>query len=167
MNLQSIEILSEPITASKMPNGWRLLSRDYYKIMRAKCAKVWQPCNIYPTAKIGDNVNIGAFTEIGPGVVIGDYSRIGSGCFLCQGVELEGYVFLGPSVTFTHDRNFPSGGQGWEKILVRRGARIGGGSVILPGVVIGVESVIGAGSVVTKSVPDGECWFGNPARKQG
>ena len=127
--------------------------------------RVYQPCNIHPTAVIGENVNIGTFSEIGPGVIIGDYSRIGYGCFLCQGVELEGYVFLGPSVTFTHDKNFPSGGRGWEKILVRRGARIGGGSVILPGIVIGEEAVIGAGSVVTKSVPDGECWFGNPARK--
>ena len=78
---------------------------------------------------------------------------------------MERYVFLGPHIIFTHDRNFPSGGKGWEKILVKRGARIGGGSIILPGVTIGVEAMIGAGSVVTKSVSDGECWFGNPARK--
>ena len=165
MNQENTESLSNIVMASRMPQKSPVSSLNYYQIMREKPASIWNPVNIASTAKLGFNVNVGTFTEIGPGVIVGDYSRLGSSCFLCSGVELERYVFLGPHITFTHDRNFPSGGKGWEKILVKRGARIGGGSIILPGVTIGVEAVIGAGSVVTKSVPDGECWFGNPARK--
>ena len=77
------------------------------------------------------------------------------------------YVFLAPHVVFTHDRYFPSGGKGWQKVMVMRGSRIGAGSVVLPGITIGEYAMVGAGSVVTKDIPAGEVWIGNPARKVG
>ena len=84
---------------------------------------------------------------------------------LWDGVVLEDDTFVGANVTFTNDK-FPRSKQPFEllPILVKRGASIGAGSTILAGVTIGEGAMIGAGSVVTKDVPAGELWLGNPAR---
>ena len=92
---------------------------------------------------------------------IGDKVKIQAFSFICDGVELEDNVFIGPHVCFTNDKHPPS--SEWSKTLVKKGAKIGANSTILPGVTIGENAMIGAGSVVTKSVPDGEVWVGNPA----
>lgn len=127
----------------------------------------YQPCNFINT-DFGENVRVGAFTEIGP-AKIGNNVIIGAFCFIPEGVTIEEGAWIGPRVTFTNDRFPPAPREGWGKTLVRKGARIGAGCVILcgqPGEVleIGEGALIGAGSVVTKSVPAGETWCGNPAR---
>jgi UDP-2-acetamido-3-amino-2,3-dideoxy-glucuronate N-acetyltransferase len=102
-------------------------------------------------------------------VVVGDHVTVKCGVQLWNGVTLEDHVFVGPNVTFTNDlyprsHVYPE----WpERTLVRSGASIGANTTILCGVTIGRDAMIGAGSVVTKDVPDGELWFGNPARRRG
>lgn len=121
----------------------------------------WPFTTIYDSAKIGKNTKIGNYTEIGDNVSIGDNCLIQAFVFIPKGVTIGNNVFIGPGTIFTNDKRPPSDKQG--KIIVKDGARIGGGCVILPYITIG-KSLIGAGSVVTKSIPDGEMWLGNPAR---
>jgi acetyltransferase-like isoleucine patch superfamily enzyme len=135
-------------------------------IMEAKHYEVYEPCYIGLNVNVKGRLNVGRFAEIAGTVYLGDCVRVGMGCFICSGVALEDYVFLAPRVTFCHDpKGFPSGGKGWMRTLVKEGARIGAGAIILGGVTIGENAVIGAGAVVTHDVPDGETWTGNPARK--
>ena len=126
--------------------------------------KIWSPCNIYPTAKIGCDVSIGMFSEIGHNVVIGNRVRIGAGCFIPENITIEDDVFIGPHTIFGNDK-YPLSGKGaWPKTLVKQGARIGAGVCVLPGIVIGEGALVGMGSVVTKDVRPGEVWAGNPAK---
>jgi acetyltransferase-like isoleucine patch superfamily enzyme len=129
--------------------------------------------NLYG-CEIGDDVRIGAFVEIQKGAQIGHRCKISSHSFLCEGVTLEDEVFIGHGVTFINDR-FPratsTDGQLQTEVdwicvptVVKRGASIGSGATILCGVSIGERAVVGAGSVVTKDVPDGAIVAGNPAR---
>lgn len=140
---------------------------DYVVI--GKESKIWHPeqVNIYGRKDnpciIGDNVNIGSFVEIGPGVVIGDNVSIGAHCFIPEGVTIEDDCFIGPRTTFTNDKYPMSRKECWLPICVKKGAKIGAGSVILPGVTIGEKALIGAGSVVTKNVNAGVIVKGNPA----
>ena len=131
----------------------------------SKKYKRWHYCNIYPNAKIGEGTKIGSYTEVGDKVIIGKDCTISSFVFTCAGVEIKDNCFVGPGVIFLNDKYPPSGGVHWARITVEKGAKIGGGVVVLPGVVIGESALIGAGSVVTKSVPAGEIWCGNPAKK--
>jgi len=126
--------------------------------------KVWQPANVYESADLGEGVSVGVYTEIGPFVHIGARVRIGAMCFIPEGVTIEDDAWIGPRCTFTNDRFPPSDKSAWEKTLVKRGARLGAGCTILPGVIIGEGALVGAGSVVTKDVPAGETWAGVPAR---
>ena len=128
-------------------------------------ARIWNPCNIYSTAKIGKDVNIGTFSEIGPNVVIGDRVRIGGGCFIPEGVVIEDDVWIGPHVIFSNDKFPPSPKDKWLQTVVKRGARIGASVSVLPGVVIGEGALVGMGSVVTKDVGPNEVWAGNPAKQ--
>jgi len=126
--------------------------------------KIYHPeKSVILTDDIGRNSTIHAPVWIGERVHIGERCRVQAFCFIPTGVRLEDDVFLGPNVTFTNDKHPPS--DEWLITTVGRGASIGAGSVILPGVSIGEHAVIGAGSVVTKDVPSGETWFGNPAKK--
>lgn len=131
-----------------------------------KGTKIWEihQSNIHPTAIIGENCVIHSHVWIGEFVKIGDNVKIQAFCYIPNGVIIEDNVFIGPSVTFTNDKNPPSGRSNWEQTFVRRGATIGARAVILPGVTIGTNSKVGAGSVVTKNVPDGVTVCGNPAR---
>lgn len=126
---------------------------------------IWKPSNIYPTAKIGMFTSIGMFSEIGEKVVIGNRVRIGAFAFLCEGVTIEDNCFIGPRFTATNDKYPPSGKDQWKPILIKKGARIGSAVTVLPGVVIGENALVGAGSVVSKSIPAGETWCGVPAKK--
>jgi len=123
---------------------------------------------------IGAGTRIGAFVEVQAGATIGQRCKISSHSFLCEGVTLENEVFIGHGVIFTNDRfpratnddGSPQTKADWDvsPTLVKRCASIGSGTVVLPGIVIGEGALIGAGSVVTKDVPDFAIVVGNPAR---
>jgi|SRR3990167_8333748 len=122
--------------------------------------------NIWGNPEIGDNTEIAAMVEVGKGVKVGKNCKIEAGALLFMGLTLEDFVFVGPGVVFTNDK-YPVATGNWKvkNTLVKSGASIGANATILPGVTIGKKSMIGAGAVVTKDVPDGETWVGNPARK--
>lgn len=129
---------------------------------------VWQFCVIFPEAKIGNDCNICANVLIENDVSIGNRCTIKSGVQLWDGVTLEDDVFIGPNATFTNDKYPKSKNKNYklERTIVKKGASIGANVTILCGVTIGEGALIGAGSVVTKDVPAGETWVGNPARKK-
>lgn len=128
--------------------------------------RIWQFCVIFPDCVIGEECNICSHCLIENDVVIGNRVTIKCGVQIWDGIELEDDVFIGANVSFTNDRYPRSKNTKWSLLRTRvcKGASIGAGSTILPGVVIGEYSMIGAGSVVTKDVPAGELWLGNPAR---
>lgn len=122
---------------------------------------------------IGDDTRVGAFVEIQKNAVIGARCKISSHSFVCEGVVIEDEVFVGHGVMFINDR-YPRAASGgrlqtdgdWQVVptLVRRRASIGTGAVILCGVTIGQEAVVGAGAVVTHDVPDAAVVAGVPSR---
>ena len=126
--------------------------------------KVWKPSNIYPSAKIGNGTRVGAFCEIGEDVVIGEDCKIGAFSFIPRGVVIEDEVFVGPRVTFTNDKH-PQVKGDWELLYttVCKGASIGAGAIILPGIIIGEYAHIGAGAVVTRDVLPASTVVGVPA----
>jgi acetyltransferase-like isoleucine patch superfamily enzyme len=129
--------------------------------------------NLYG-CEIGDETKIGAFVEIQKNAKVGNRCKISSHSFLCEGVTIEDNVFIGHGVMFTND-SYPrattaDGGlqteADWkvEKTVVKQGASIGTGATILPNVTIGEGAIVGAGSVITRDVPDNAVVAGNPAR---
>lgn len=120
--------------------------------------------NIHASVSIGENCKIHSHVWIGKDVVIGNQCLIQAFAFIPEGVTIKDEVFVGPHVCFTNDKRPPSFGLHWAITLVKRGASIGANATILPGIVIGEKAVIGAGAVVTKDVPAGEVWVGNPAK---
>lgn len=128
--------------------------------------KIWQFCIILKNAIIGKNCNINSHTFIENKVIIGNNVTIKCGVYLWDGLRIEDNVFIGPNVTFTndkypHSKKYP---QNFQETIIKKGASIGANVTILGGVSIGENSMIGAGSVVTKDIPNGELWFGNPAK---
>jgi len=129
--------------------------------------------NLYG-CEIGDETKIGAFVEIQKNATVGKRCKISSHTFICEGVTLEDNVFVGHGVAFINDtypRSTAQNGQlqteaDWkvEKTLVKKGASIGSGSTVLSKVTIGENSIIGAGSVVTRDIPPNSIAYGNPAR---
>jgi len=128
--------------------------------------KVWQFCVVLPDAKIGENCNICSHCFIENDVVIGNNVTIKCGVQVWDGVELEDDVMVGANVSFTNDKYPRSHNKDWDMLRTKvcKGASIGAGATILPGITIGASSIIGAGSVVTRDVPAGEIWVGNPAK---
>jgi UDP-2-acetamido-3-amino-2,3-dideoxy-glucuronate N-acetyltransferase len=123
---------------------------------------------------IGDNTSIGAFVEIQKNATVEKNCKISSHTFICEGVTIKDNVFIGHNVTFINDK-YPkatnSGGnlqteEDWSVVptIVEEGASIGSSVTILCGVTIGEHAIVGAGSVVTKNIPPGEVWSGNPAK---
>jgi len=131
-----------------------------------KGTRIWQFCVILSGAKIGENCNICAHVLVEDNVVIGNGVTIKSGVQLWNGLLVEDNVFIGPNATFTNDE-FPRSKDYSKPIMntiVKSGASIGANSTILPGITIGEDAMIGAGSVVTKDVPAATTVVGNPAK---
>ena len=130
--------------------------------------KIWQFCVALAEAQIGEDCNICSHVYIDNAVSIGNRVTIKNHAVLFDGVSLEDNVFVGPNVTFTNDK-IPQSLRGADRkfspipTIVRSGAAIGAGAVILPGVEIGANALIGAGAVVTANVAPGVTVIGNPA----
>ncbi len=134
--------------------------------------KIFDFVNLYGCT-IGDNTKVGAFVEIQKNAFIGKNCKISTHTFICEGVTIEDDVFVGHNVSFINDR-YPRATAGgrlqteadWsvEPTRVRQGASIGTSCTILSNVTIGRNSIIGAGSVVTRDIPDNVVAAGNPCR---
>lgn len=120
---------------------------------------------------IGSGCTIGSYVDIEGLVTIGNNVSLQSGCYITRGVVIEDDVFCGPRVITMNDKRIVHRRPAltWEMAAPRilRGARVGGGSALLPGVTIGNNAFVGAGSVVTRDVPDFAIVVGNPARVVG
>ncbi len=138
-----------------------------------KDVKLARFINLYG-CEVGDETKIGTFVEIQKNAKVGCRCKISSHTFICEGVTIEDFVFIGHSVTFINDA-YPRATTGtgelqtetdWkvEPTVVRRGASVGSGSTILSNVTIGEQAIVGAGSVVTRDVPPRTIVAGNPAR---
>ncbi len=137
--------------------------------------RIFQPSlvNLYG-CKIGRDTKIGAFVEIQKNVVVGERCKISSHTFICDGVTIEDEVFVGHGVMFINDRHPRACAAGgalqteadWQVVptRVKRGASLGSGCVIMCGVTIGQNALVGAGAVVTRDVPDNTIVKGCPAR---
>lgn len=173
---------SDNITAPQLPlcavkpemspppiNGYICIAPDVKVGDNVKFSKF---VNLYG-CEVGDDTKIGAFVEIQKNARVGKRCKISSHTFICEGVTIEDEVFVGHNVTFVND-TFPRATANgalqteadWkvETTLVKRGASIGSGATILANVVIGEQSLIGAGAVVTKDVPAYAVVAGNPGR---
>jgi UDP-2-acetamido-3-amino-2,3-dideoxy-glucuronate N-acetyltransferase len=142
-------------------------------VVLGRDVSIYNFVNLYG-CEIADGTKIGSFVEIQKGARIGRNCKISSHTFICEGVLIEDEVFVGHGVSFINDK-YPratneSGAlqteADWkvERTIVRRGASIGTGAVILGGITIAERAIIGAGAVVTKDVPAGAIVAGNPAR---
>ena len=131
--------------------------------------RLWAFTHILPGAKIGKDCNICDFVFVENDVVIGDRVTIKSGVQLWDGTAIGDDVFIGPNVTFTNDKHPRSKKplNEYPTTIIENRASIGANSTLLPGITIGQGCVIGAGSVVTKSVPPFAIVYGNPARIRG
>lgn len=118
--------------------------------------------------EIGKDCKIGSYVDIEGDVKIGDNTSLQSGCYITRGVVIEDEVFLGPRVVMMNDKKMSYRRKSLTFVRqapkVLRGARVGGGSILLPGVTVGRNAFVGAGSVVTKDVPEGKKVCGNPAK---
>lgn len=134
--------------------------------------KIWHFCHILSGSVIGSHCSVGQNVMIGPDVKVGNYCKIQNNVSIYNGVELEEYVFCGPSMVFTNILNprceFPQRGEEFNvKTLVRYGASIGANATIVCGITIGRFAFIGAGAVVNVNVPDYALMLGVPAVRKG
>jgi acetyltransferase-like isoleucine patch superfamily enzyme len=142
-------------------------------VQLGKDVKLSQFINLYG-CEVGDHTKIGAFVEIQKNARIGKNCKISSHSFVCEGVTIEDNVFVGHGVTFINDaypRATNSEGElqseeDWkvQPTVVKKGASIGSGATILSNLVIGENALVGAGSVVTRDVPNNAIVAGNPAK---
>lgn len=140
---------------------------------------MWAFAQVMKGAVIGEDCNIGGQAFIEGGAVIGDRVTIKNGVMIWNGVTIEDDTFVGPAVIFTNDRHprsprsevaserYAQAANWMAKTCVRRGASIGAGAVILPGIEIGKYAMVGAGAVVTRNVTAQRLVRGNPAREAG
>ena len=147
--------------------------QSLHNVRLGKDVKIYNFVNAYGCT-IGDGTKVGTFVEIQKGATIGRNCKISSHTFICEGVHIADNVFVGHNVTFINDK-FPratnedgslQSEEDWKCIetYVEEGASIGSSVTILCGVRIGSKAIVGAGSVVTRDVPDNAVVAGNPAK---
>lgn len=134
--------------------------------------KIWHFSHIQSGAEIGKNCSLGQNVNVGNHVKIGNYVKIQNNVSVYEGVELEDYVFCGPSMVFTNILNprseFPQkGGKNYLKTLVKRGSTLGANCTVVCGITIGSYAFVGAGAVVTRDVPDYGMIVGVPGKLEG
>lgn len=134
--------------------------------------KIWHFCHIGAGVKMGKNCKLGQNVFVQNNVIIGNYVKIQNNVSVYGGVELEDNVFCGPSMVFTNIVNprckYPQEtADKYYKTLVREGASLGANCTIVCGITIGRNAFVGAGSVVTKDIPDYALVYGNPAKIHG
>ncbi|HEV2881594.1 MAG TPA: acyltransferase [Pyrinomonadaceae bacterium] len=142
-------------------------------VVLGRDVQIYNFVNLYG-CEIGDETRIGTFVEIQKGASVGARCKISSHTFICEGVRVEDEVFVGHGVQFINDRypratradGTPQTEADWtlQRTVVRRGASIGTGAVVLGGIEIGARAIVGAGAVVTRDVPPDATVAGNPAR---
>ena len=152
------------------------MNKDYFvhesscideDVQIGKGSKIWHFSHIQTGARIGEGCIFGQNVNVGNNVVVGNYCKIQNNVSIYEGVELQDYVFCGPSMVFTNIRlprsEFPQNrSKYYEKTLVKKSASIGANATIICGVTIGEYALIGSGTVVTKDVPDYGLVIGNP-----
>lgn len=140
-------------------------------VVIGKGTKIWYFCHVQKGAVVGCNCSLGQNVNIANNVKIGNGVKIQNNVSVYEGVELEDYVFCGPSVVFTNDltprSRFPKGHQAYKKTVVKEQASIGANATIVCGHQIGRCAMIAAGAVVTNDVPDHALMAGMPARQIG
>jgi UDP-2-acetamido-3-amino-2,3-dideoxy-glucuronate N-acetyltransferase len=156
-----------------MSNFWQHKTTEVQRGAKiGKGTKIWQNSQILKGAKIGENCVIGHNCFIASKAKIGNGVKLESNIDIWDLVNLEDYVFVGPSVVFTNDKNprakyqkskYPKYGK-WLPTLIRRGATLGANATIICGTVIGKWAMVGAGAVVNKDVPDYTIVVGIPAK---
>src|ERR1035437_4384006 len=127
---------------------------------------IWQYTVVLPGAVIGDSCNINSHCFIENDVLIGNNVTVKCGVYIWDGITIEDSVHIGPNVTFTNDL-YPRSKHNFEisKTVIKHGASLGANATIIAGITIGEFALIGAGSVVTKNIPNNTLWKGNPARQ--
>lgn len=133
--------------------------------------KIWHFCHVHKGAKIGEKCSLGQNVNVSNNVKIGNCVKIQNNVSVYEGVELEDYVFCGPSMVFTNDltprSKYPKGTSGYKSTLVKYGASIGANATIVCGNTIGEWAMIASGAVVTKDVPAYALMVGVPAKQIG
>lgn len=142
------------------------------KVTIGNGTKIWHFSHIQSGASIGENCSIGQNVYIGSNVIIGNSVKVQNNVSIYEGVELEDFVFCGPSITFTNivlpRSEYPQkGSKFYLKTLVKKSASIGANATIVCGNTIGQYAMIGAGAVITKNIPDFSLVLGNPGRIVG
>jgi len=130
---------------------------------------IWQFCVVLKGATIGEECNINSHVFIENDVIIGNNVTVKSGVQLWDGLRVADDVFIGPNVTFTNDmiprsKSYP---KSFLQTIICKGASIGANATIIAGNEIGAYAFIGAGSLITKNIPDNTVWYGNPAHHKG
>ena len=134
--------------------------------------KIWHFSHVQTGAVIGKNCSLGQNVNVANNVVIGNNVKIQNNVSIYEGVEMEDYVFCGPSMVFTNIKvprsEFPQrGSEYYSKTLVKKSASIGANATIVCGLTIGKYALIGSGAIVTKDVPDHALIVGNPGKVVG
>lgn len=133
--------------------------------------KIWHFCHIQTGAEIGEKCSFGQNVNVSNNVKIGNGCKLQNNVSVYEGVELEDYVFCGPSMVFTNDltprAKYPKGSAGYKKTLLKTGTTVGANATIVCGNTLGKWSMIASGAVVTKDVPDHALMAGVPAKQIG
>lgn len=133
--------------------------------------KIWHFCHIQKGAQIGEKCSIGQNVNVSNNVKIGNGCKLQNNVSVYEGVELEDFVFCGPSMVFTNDltprAKYPKGREGYKKTLLKTGATVGANATIVCGNTLGKWCMIASGAVITKDVPDYALMAGIPAKQIG